>query len=1000
MEDFCLTKEMVVQALLFLLCLGAVGQDRDTREIKLLSGTLKPAPGIDQAVLEQAAGKEPGDRIYVLLQLREIPTPDDVLRLSANGVTLERYVPYNTWVAGIPAQNVSALPADDALKIRWIGPWQGMDKVAPLVRSGEFPSWAVHSSGRVQVMVILHKDATANEGTAAAERHQGIVAGHLVGPHALTVWIMPERIPALAAEEGIVMWIAEGTPPLSETNDGARDALFVNTVQDPPYNLDGTGVTLFVFDGGAASSHIAFSSRLTFLTGDGASTSSHATHVTGTAVGDGAGNAPAGRDLSGSAPNADIVSGGYSQSGGVFFHDNSGDLETDYGSSRTNHDVDLSNNSIGSNLAQNGFPCNLEGNYGVTSELLDGIVRGDNAMVPGTFIIFWAAGNERGVGTCGAAYGTINPPASAKNPIHVAATYSDGDGMTTFSGFGPTDDGRLKPIVSGPGCETGVLVDGEGGINSCQPGDLYGLLCGTSMSTPAVSGLAALAIQHYRNVVGNGTARPLPALMKAWLIQTARDQGTRGPDYIFGYGQVDAVGIMDLITAQPNYLTDEISASREDDTYVYAVPGGATELKVSLAWDDFPAPAFSAVTLINDLDLEVESPSSTVHFPFTLNPVQPEAAASTAGANTVDNQEQVIIANPEPGNWTIRVRGASVPQAPQSYALTYTHALGPDDCTELITNGDFENGLTDWVTTNGTVVPDPAGGGNNVLLLGNDTVAHEAYQVVTIPADADNVNLAFDYYMTTQETGTAQNDLFTARVRDLSGNNLAVVDVRSNTWPTGTWVRNDFSDVSRFAGQTVRILFRGNNSGSLPTSYYIDNVNLESCVSSIIATDLAVSLTMDTAQPVTPGATVTYTLTATNNGPADADNVVVTQTFADHFTVQGNDCGQTVQSPFTWDVGTLTSGNSETCEVMVLVGAGTLCHVDSTAEITGNVADTNTSNDSFTGATVTITDQLLPNLPDWPGLSIQMLVPLVDCQPPPLAKKLVTHGEPGAEGHR
>jgi hypothetical protein len=70
------------------------------------------------------------------------------------------------------------------------------------------------------------------------------------------------------------------------------------------------------------------------------------------------------------------------------------------------------------------------------------------------------------------------------------------------------------------------------------------------MSTPAVAGVVAMLIQDWRTE-GHGGAndRPLPALVKAWLIHGARDQGEDGPDFIYGYGSVDAQKSIDILRA-------------------------------------------------------------------------------------------------------------------------------------------------------------------------------------------------------------------------------------------------------------------------------------------------------------------------------------------------------------------------------------------------------------------------------------------------------------------
>ncbi|MEZ6083583.1 MAG: S8 family serine peptidase [Phycisphaerae bacterium] len=71
---------------------------------------------------------------------------------------------------------------------------------------------------------------------------------------------------------------------------------------------------------------------------------------------------------------------------------------------------------------------------------------------------------------------------------------SDDDSATFFSSWGPTDDGRLKPDISAPGCQN----DGDGGVTSTVVGGGYNTFCGTSMATPTATGVIALILQDYR----------------------------------------------------------------------------------------------------------------------------------------------------------------------------------------------------------------------------------------------------------------------------------------------------------------------------------------------------------------------------------------------------------------------------------------------------------------------------------------------------------------------
>ncbi|HEX3807291.1 MAG TPA: S8 family serine peptidase [Gaiellaceae bacterium] len=96
-----------------------------------------------------------------------------------------------------------------------------------------------------------------------------------------------------------------------------------------------------------------------------------------------------------------------------------------------------------------------------------------------------AAGND--FDTFG--YGSVNSPGSAPGAITVAAADSS-DVIADFSSAGPTPVSLLmKPDVTGPGVDI---------LSSLPPSQgLWGLLSGTSMSTPAVSGGAALLKQQH-----------------------------------------------------------------------------------------------------------------------------------------------------------------------------------------------------------------------------------------------------------------------------------------------------------------------------------------------------------------------------------------------------------------------------------------------------------------------------------------------------------------------
>ena len=159
-------------------------------------------------------------------------------------------------------------------------------------------------------------------------------------------------------------------------------------MQAVPYALDGTGVTVLVYDGAAAlATHVDFGGRLTVR--DFSPTIDHATHVSATIGGSGAAS---GGTFRGMAPGVTIQSYGFEYDGlGQFLFTNPGDFEDDYAEAITVYGADIANNSIGSNVEPNGYICLMQGDYGVMSSLIDGAVRGS---LGAPILVVWAAAGK------------------------------------------------------------------------------------------------------------------------------------------------------------------------------------------------------------------------------------------------------------------------------------------------------------------------------------------------------------------------------------------------------------------------------------------------------------------------------------------------------------------------------------------------------------------------------------------------------------------------------
>jgi subtilisin family serine protease len=547
----------------------------------------------------------------------------------------------------------------------------------------------------VAVLALFHRDVPRAESLAVAAAHGATVRSTLQSVNGLVLEMPHADINALADEDA-VQWLEPPLPALTELNAENREVTQANLAQAPPYNLDGTGVVVMVFDGGIAlASHTDFGGRLTPR--DSSNLSNHATHVSGTIGGDGAQSDGLYRGM---APNVTIESYGFQWAGGgIFLYTNPGDIEQDYGEAINAYGATIANNSIGTNVSINGFPCSITGEYGFTDTIIDAIVRGslgDNIR------IVWANGNERQSSTCGNLYHTTAPPACAKNHFTVGALNSDDNSVTSFTSWGPCNDGRLKPDISAPGCKIGP----GNSVVSCSSSGGYTGMCGTSMASPTVAGLAALLLQDYR-VRFPDEPDLLQSTMKALFIHTALDIENPGPDYKTGYGLAQVKDAVDFMR-QANFHEGVIEHGQTLSYTINVTEPGP--LKATLVWDDPPGTPNTNPALVNDLDLLVSGPGGTF-FPWTLDPESPAAPAVRAGPDRVNNVEQVLVDAALPGLWTVHVIGYNVPEGPQTFSLAAGPALVrttisfPDGVPTIIAPGAPHTFAVRIVGVNEVVVP-------------------------------------------------------------------------------------------------------------------------------------------------------------------------------------------------------------------------------------------------------------------------------------------------------
>lgn len=184
--------------------------------------------------------------------------------------------------------------------------------------------------------------------------------------------------------------------------------------------------------------------------------------------------------------------------------------------------------------------------------------------------------------------------------------------------------------------------------------------------------------------------------------------------------------------------------------------------------------------------------------------------------------------------------------------------------------------------------------------------------------------------------------------------NGTVTSSGDNQWNSSTGIAIDMDPMAVPSGAltvgatTTQLRMSSGNDFVLLSSFILE--------SQIQAADIAVNKSVDNPEP-DPGDTVTYTVTATNNGVNTSTGVQVTDvvpaglTFTSASTTQGTYASGTG----IWDVGTLANGASGTLTITATVNAGTVGDtiVNTATKTGGSGFDVDATNNSAT-ATLTV----------------------------------------------
>ncbi len=609
------------------------------------------------------------DSYFLILSFQDIPDYHILETLSINNIELLAYQGNQSYLAAIPTG--FDLEKLYNLEVKTIAEVDAKSKLTKTIREQNFSDDSKNTK-KIDLVLGLNKPFVHNDWQQLCKKYDIELLQIINAQHTIQAIRLDANQITNLAQHPNIRWIQETEPTVQRLNYENRAVQKANILQSNMangLNLLGEGVVVGVGDGGELGAHIDFNCRVhNQADGTYSSYGAHGDHVSGTIAG--AGNLDP--LTAGIAPKAELL---IQKTTNIIY--NTEEYVQEFG-------MVITNNSYGV-----GADCASNGSYNYSSINLDKQLRENEQLIH-----LFAAGNS-GNDICGnypPGYKTVlRYYGAAKNVLTVGAVDKNRT-IANLSSRGPVADGRIKPEI----CGVGVDVESTGREFN------YFELSGTSMATPAVAGTMALLYEHYRNE--NNQQNPKGALMKAIACNTAEDLGTKGPDYTYGFGLINAKRAADAISNKQYFEGNINHASYEN--FTIEIPENVAQLKVMLYWHDVEAEVVTSQVLVNDLDLRVIAPNNISYRPWILDASPSEVMeASERGFDRLNNIEQVTIDFPLAGNHEIEVRGYQIPMGVQNFHITYdfvyegvnlTYPIGDEafipNSTELIQwEADFNN---------------------------------------------------------------------------------------------------------------------------------------------------------------------------------------------------------------------------------------------------------------------------------------------------------------------
>ena len=585
-------------------------------------------------------------RLYRFITFEKIPNVELLKKLSEKDIQLLEYIPNNTYLASLP-QNINKQLLF-SLGVINIEDFDLKYKTSRRLDRGNFPNWA-YDGQYLSLSVLVFKDISIETLIGSIERIGASISHVYKHANMFDIQLLENKLSTLIDLPFIRFVDLISEPGVPESDDGRN--LHRSNAIDNDYNggldYDGTGIAIAINDDGYVGPHIDYTGRVNQDDVAGDLTGDHGDMCAG--IAGGAGNLDP--LMRGMAPASYLHIRQYSSGmgGTVTLHQDSAVLV--FNSSYSNG-------------------CN--GGYTNTTLLVDQEID-QNPTLMQTFSAGNSNNNDCGYGA-GDQWGNITGGHKIGKNVIATANLNENDGIIASSSRGPASDGRIKPDIS---------AHGNSQI-STDPNNTYAPGGGTSAAAPGICGVMAQLHHAYQEMNGGNVASS--SLLKATLLNTANELGNDGPDFIYGWGKVNAYKAVKLL--EDNRYFSATIAQGDSNIHNISIPAGVQRAKIMVYWSDLEASTSASYALVNDLDATVIDPLSVVHYPWLLDHTpDPVSLATPAikGEDHLNNVEQIAIDNPQQGSYTLKVKGNVIPFGAREYWVVYEFLY--DDITVIFPMG-------------------------------------------------------------------------------------------------------------------------------------------------------------------------------------------------------------------------------------------------------------------------------------------------------------------------